>query len=107
MTLAFLINQTHKEEQNCTTSILAFEALSRGHTVWYIGVGDFLMSRDKTLYAYTRRITPETAVKSIDAMMANLLSQDNQLSSLDDIVRPWIRFDPAVELGRRPCAPVM
>lgn len=46
MTIAFLINQTHKEEQNCTTSILAFEALSRGHTVWYIGIGDFFMSSD-------------------------------------------------------------
>ncbi|MCC2598193.1 hypothetical protein [Sphingobacterium sp. FBM7-1] len=68
MTIAFLINQTHKEEQNCTTSILAFEALSRGHTVWYIGIGDFFMSSDKTVWAYTRRITPETAVKNIDAM---------------------------------------
>lgn len=107
MTIAFLINQTHKEEQNCTTSILAFEALSRGHTVWYIGIGDFFMSSDKTVWAYTRRITPETAVKTIDAMMANLLSQDKQLSSLDDIDILWIRFDPTVELGRRPWAPEM
>ncbi len=107
MTIAFLINQTHKEEDNCTTSIIAFEALKRGHTVWYIGIADFFLSTDKMVWAYARTIAPQADIDSINAMMGNLLNQQKCLSSLEDIDMLWIRFDPTVEIGRRPWAPEM
>lgn len=107
MKIAFLVNQTHKEESNCTTAIIASEALRRGHTIWYIGIADFVLTTDKAVWAYARTIEPSARVESIQTFMDVLLKQQKQLSSLQAIDVLWIRFDPTVELQRRPWAPEM
>ena len=52
MKIAILINQSHKEEEKFTTTILALKALERGHTVLYIGLADFVYEDEQTILAH-------------------------------------------------------
>ncbi|MBE8722470.1 ATP-grasp domain-containing protein [Sphingobacterium pedocola] len=107
MKIVFLINQTHKEEDNCTTSLLAFKALQRGHTIWYIGVADFSKGIDGGISAYARIIEPHVSVANNLAMVDYLRNQEKIYASLADIDILWVRFDPTADQANRPWAPAM
>jgi len=107
MKIAFLVNQTHKEEDNCSTALMAFTALKRGHTIIYIGIADFVYAEDGSIGAYSRIALPDSDVHDNLSMVKHLRDQEKKYRSLDDVDVLWVRLDPTVDLVNRPWAPGM
>lgn len=59
MKIAFVINQTHKEDAAFTTTLLAFKALLRGHSIYYIGLADFVYLDETRVAAHARVVHPD------------------------------------------------
>ena len=64
MKIAFLINQTHKEEVNFTTTLLAFSAHKRGHDIIYIGLADFVYIEENDIHAHARILSQDKSCTS-------------------------------------------
>lgn len=107
MKIAFLINQTHKEEAIYTTTWLAMHALSRDHTVLYIGLSDFIYVDDTHIDAHVRKLTPDATFKDNDDLLQQLKSQKKERVSLMDVDVLWLRFDPVMDMLNRPWAASM
>ncbi len=107
MNIAFLINQTHKEENGFTTTLLAYEALQRGHTVIYIGLADFVYIDDRHVEAHARVIPAGTAIDSKEELLASLRRAEKQRYNMADIDVLWLRFDPVMDMYNRPWAAAM
>lgn len=104
MTIAFLVNKTHKEEQFCTTSLLGFAAHKRGHTIWYIGMADFVYLDNEEVHAHVRVIEPHVQVIGSEDMLEYLKSCEKAQKNVDDLDILWLRFDPSEEISKRPWA---
>ncbi|WP_164112530.1 MULTISPECIES: glutathione synthase [Sphingobacterium] len=107
MNIAFLINQTHKEENGFTTTLLAFNALQSGHTIIYIGLADFVYVDDKNIEAHVRIIEPNSQIASKEEMLAKLRSAAKVRYHMQDIDVLWLRFDPVLDMYNRPWAASM
>ena len=107
MKIAFLINQTHKEEYIFTTTALALHALHRGHTIMYIGLADFLYVDDTHIDAHVRLIEPLPQINSNKELLDQLKKQTKQRISMLDVDILWLRFDPVIDMHNRPWAPAM
>lgn len=107
MKIAFLINQTHKEEAGFTTTLLALKALQRGHTIMYIGLADFVYIEDAKIDAYARIISPNMVIHSAIDLLSYLKGTEKQRISLMDIEVLWLRFDPVIDMVNRPWAASM
>lgn len=104
MKIAFLINQTHKEEEKFTTTILALKALERHHTVMYIGLADFIYEDEQRVLAHCRVVEPESGVDSSEKLMKYLKDRKKQRIDLADVDVLWLRFDPTLDMINRPWA---
>lgn len=103
MKLAFVVNQTHKEDADYTTTGLALEAHRLGHEVYYIGVGDLSYTNDEQMGAMARKI-PEKQFRSRETMLNALKAEEKKsitASQLDAIV---LRNDPSADMDKRPWA---
>ena len=49
MMIGFFVNDIEREYPNYTTTVLAHQAASRGHSVCYVTPGDFVLNADDTL----------------------------------------------------------
>ena len=49
MRIAFFVNSIEGEYPHYTTTVLALSALSRGHEIFYITPGDFVLRPDDSL----------------------------------------------------------
>lgn len=107
MNIAFLINQTHKEENGFTTTLLAFNALQRGHSIIYIGLADFVYVNDMHIEAHVRIIQKDSRVDSKEEMLAKLRSTAKVRYHMQDIDVLWLRFDPVLDMYNRPWAAAM
>ena len=54
MLIAFFVNDIEREYENYTTTVLAHQAMMRGHRVCYITPEDFVLNPDDTLFAHGR-----------------------------------------------------
>ncbi len=54
MIIGFFVNDIEREFANYTTTVLAFQAASRGHRVCYITPSDFVLNTDDSLYVHGR-----------------------------------------------------
>jgi len=104
MKIAFLINQTHKEEEKFTTTILALKALERGHTVMYIGLADFVYEDEQRVLAHCRIVEPEQQIDTGDKLMKHLKDAKKTLVDLSTVEVLWLRFDPTLDMINRPWA---
>ncbi|MGN0002397.1 MAG: glutathione synthase [Sphingobacterium composti] len=107
MKIAFLINQTHKEEAYFTTTTMALHALKRGHTILYIGLADFVYVDDKHIDAHVRLINPDTSLTDNEELLEKLKKQPKERISMMDVDVLWLRFDPVIDMHNRPWAPSM
>lgn len=107
MKIAFLINQTHKEEANFTTTKMALHALNRGHTIIYIGLADFIYVDDKNIDAHVRQISPTEKFENNEEFLEHLKNIEKQRISMLKVDVLWLRFDPVMDMLNRPWAPSM
>lgn len=105
MIVAFLINDVHTEELNCTTSLLAYEVWSRGHEVWYIGLPDFHMGITGEIRVRARVLEPAVHINNSEGLIHHLRQQNLTSLPADFLDILWIRFDPSIEMYARPWAP--
>ena len=63
MLIAFFVNDMAKEFPNYTTTVLAHEAVQRGHRVCYITPGDFVMLPDDSMQIHAR-MAPDKKAKT-------------------------------------------
>ena len=54
MIIGFFVNDIEREYANYTTTVLAFQAASRGHRVCYITPSDFVLETDDSLFVHGR-----------------------------------------------------
>ncbi|MGN5954471.1 glutathione synthase [Sphingobacterium lactis] len=104
MKIAFLINQTHKEEDKFTTTLLALKALERGHTVLYIGLADFVYQDELTVLAHCRVYEPGEKLPTAARFLKQLRESSKVLTDMADIDVLWLRFDPTLDMISRPWA---
>ncbi len=106
MKIAFLINQTHKEEEKFTTTLLALKALQRGHQILYIGLADFVYEEEQTIKAHCRIVNPseQLDIESNSKLIEVLKASEKTLVDMNDIDVLWLRFDPTLDMINRPWA---
>lgn len=104
MKIAFVINQTHKEEPIYTTTTLALKALQRGHQVYYIGLADFYYDQEIIVAAHARQVSPNENIQSGEDLLHLLSNTEKALVNLSDVDVLWLRFDPSTEMTKRPWA---
>ena len=54
MMIGFFVNDLEREYENYTTTVLAHQAVNRGHRVCYITPSDFVLNADDTLSVHGR-----------------------------------------------------
>ncbi|MFZ4260615.1 glutathione synthase [Sphingobacterium sp. HJSM2_6] len=104
MKIAFLINQTHKEEEKFTTTLLALKALQRGHQILYIGLADFVYEEEQAILAHCRVVDPNEQIDSYSKLIEVLKACEKTLLDMNDIDLLWLRFDPTLDMINRPWA---
>ncbi|PRD47174.1 ATP-grasp domain-containing protein [Sphingobacterium haloxyli] len=105
MNIAFLINQTHKEESNFTTTFLSFKAHGRGHKVFYIGLADFTYHNEHNIGAHCRVIEPSENIESQEGFLEMIRKKEKQYIDATQMDVLWIRYDPVIDMLNRPWAP--
>lgn len=107
MNIAFLINQTHKEEVAFTTTLLAYDAYRRGHTVIYLGLADFVYADDLHIEAHARIIDRATPLASKEELLEKLRKAQKTRLDMNKVDVLWLRFDPTMDMLNRPWAATM
>lgn len=105
MNIAFLINQTHKEENTFTTTLLAFTAHQRGHRVCYIGLADFTYHDEDNIGAHCRVLEATENIKSKVLFLQAMRKKEKQYIDASQMDVLWIRYDPVLDMINRPWAP--
>ncbi|NQD71939.1 glutathione synthase [Sphingobacterium shayense] len=104
MTIAFLINQTHKELSGYTTTYLALTAHRRSHKILYIGLADFAYHDENTVGAHCRVLESSDRVTDHKDLMRILRKKEKKFITSDQIDLLWIRHDPVTDMIARPWA---
>ena len=105
MRIAFFVNSVATEAAHYTTTLLAREALARGHDICYLTPGDFVLRADDTLLA--RALTlPGRGYKKVETLHKALQSDQARIETIDvrEIDVLMLRNDPSLDLGARPWA---
>lgn len=104
MNIAFLINQTHKESAGYTTTMLAFQAHKRGHTVFYIGLADFTYHNECTIGAHCRVVESSEIIDNQAHLLETLREKQKRFINAHELDVLWIRYDPVLDMINRPWA---
>ncbi|MFC3199719.1 glutathione synthase [Parapedobacter deserti] len=103
MTITFVVNQVRKESAGFTTTALALEAHKRGHTVYYVGVGDLVYLPDGSVGGHCRKM-PDREFRSLRTFLEAIVEVEKKLVSAVKWDVMWLRNDPAVDMEKRPWA---
>ncbi len=103
MVITFVVNQVRKELAGYTTTALALEAHRRGHTVYYVGVGDLVYLPDGRVGAHARKV-PDREFRSLHTFLEAVGETEKQLVDSEEWDVMWLRNDPAVDMEKRPWA---
>lgn len=105
MLIAFFVNDMATEHARYTTTILAYEAVKRGHRVCYILPGDFMLSPDDTLRVHAR-FAPDkkqrTSLQFFTDMQA--VASESELIDISEIDVLMLRSDPSLDAQTTPWA---
>ena len=104
MNIAFLINQTHKEEPTFTTTVLAFKAHKRGHTIFYIGLADFTYHNEHNIGAHCRVVDPSENIENQEQFLEKVRNKEKQYIDASQMDVLWLRYDPVLDMINRPWA---
>ena len=105
MKIAFVVNDIRTEEAGYTTSRLATAAISRGHEVWVIGLGDFAYDPDDHIYARATSV-PMSKYKTSASYLKDLQGPKaiKKRICADELDVIMLRNDPANDAISRPWA---
>ncbi len=115
MKMGIIVNNLYSEQAEYTTTLIAMEAVNRGHEVWYINVDGFALRPDDHTYAHACVVPPhrhrsvrkflgdvqaavEQNTREIDLHELDVLLPRND-PSLDALSRPWA-WMAAINFGR-------
>jgi len=105
MRVAFLVNSIRDEAAHYTTTLLAREALGRGHDICYLTPGDFVLRADDTLLARVLML-PGSGYKKVETLHKALQGDETRIETIDvrEIDVLMLRNDPSLDVGTRPWA---
>ena len=103
MIIAFFVNDMEREFAGYTTTVLAYEAHSRGHGVCYVTPDDFLLSPDDRLHVHGRFL-PKTKFKSRDDFFKALQKLKTRQVDMGDVDVLMLRSDPSLDAQAMPWA---
>ena len=105
MLIAFFVNDMAKEHPNYTTTILAYEAVKRGHRICYVTPGDFALRPDNSLHIHAR-FAPDKKAKSHTEFFKGMAEVAGQTKALDlaEVDVLWLRSDPSLDAQSAPWA---
>ena len=105
MLIAFFVNDMAREHARYTTTILAHEAVRRGHRVCYITPGDFVLTPDDVLRVHAR-FAPERKARSFTDFFKNMQAVADRTESIEitDVDVLMLRSDPSLDAQSTPWA---
>jgi glutathione synthase len=105
MLIAFFVNDMAREFPNYTTTVLAYEAVKRGHRACYITPGDFVMLPDNSMQIHAR-MAPEKKFKSHGEFFKAVEAVGEKTTELKmtDVDVLWLRSDPSLDAQTAPWA---
>ena len=105
MKIAFFVNDIATEEEHFATTILANEALRRGHTVFYVTPSDFSFMPDDRLQLRVR-VAPKKKFATYMAFYKAMQDRKAETRNIDagDLDVLMLRNDPSVDAVDRPWA---
>ena len=105
MQIAFFVNDMEREFPGYTTTVLAYEAHSRGHVVCYVTPDDFLLTPDDQLHVHGRFL-PKKKFKDREEFFKELRSVGGKTRQLDvdEIDVLMLRSDPSLDAQAMPWA---
>jgi len=105
MLIAFFVNDMAKEFPNYTTTVLAHEAVSRGHRVCYITPGDFVMLPDDSMQIHARMMPTRKAKSHTDFFKSvKEVGENTEKIAMSDVDVLWLRSDPSLDAQTAPWA---
>ena len=98
MLIAFFINDLEREHAGYTTTVLAHQAVSRGHRVCYLTPSDFVLRQDDSLSAHARFL-PKRKYKDRQDLFDTLKSADSKVAPVDmaEVDVLMLRNDPSID----------
>lgn len=105
MLIAFFVNDMAKEFPNYTTTVLAYEAVRRGHRVCYVTPGDFMLSPDDSLRVHAR-FAPTKKTKTHAEFFKGMeaVAGKTELIDIQDVDVLMLRSDPSLDAQETPWA---
>ncbi len=105
MRIGFVVNDVKTEEGKFTTSRLGHAAISRGHEVWVMGVGDFAYDPDDTIRARATSV-PKASYGNSDSYTSDLQGKNavKRRITVDDLDVVMLRNVPSDDYLQRPWA---
>ena len=105
MLIAFFVNDMAKEFPNYTTTVLAHEAVQRGHRVCYVTPGDFVMLPDDSMQIHAR-LAPTKKSKSHTDFFKGIqeVGEKTEQIAMCDVDVLWLRSDPSLDAQSEPWA---
>lgn len=105
MRIAFLVNSIEGETGYYTTTALALAGIARGHDVYYLTPGDFVLRPDDSLMIRTTALKkgkPKKADAFINALQGD--QAETQTIDVNEIDVLFLRNDPSEDADERPWA---
>ena len=105
MLIAFFVNDMDREFPNYTTTVLAHQAVLRGHKACYVTPGDFVMLPDDSMQIHAR-MAPTKKFKSHTEFFEELQKVANKTEkiAMSDVDVLWLRSDPSLDAQTAPWA---
>src|SRR3990170_4067907 len=105
MLIAFFVNDMAREFPNYTTTVLAHQAVQRGHRVCYITPGDYVMLPDDSMRIHAR-MAPIKKHKSHTDFFKGVRAVGEKTTELamSDVDVLWLRSDPSLDAQSAPWA---
>lgn len=103
MRIGFIVNDVQSEKANYTTTNLALCASSRGHQVFYMGVGDLAYFSDGLMGAHAHQ--PENKkFRMPEPFLKNIQDSKKKQINASDLDVLLLRNDPSEDIELRPWA---
>ena len=105
MRIAFFVNDLEREHPNFATTMLAWQARQRGHEVFYVTPGDWLLDTDDSLWAHVLAV-PVGKSKDHRGFFEVLRSARSKRTKVDmrEIDVLFLRNDPSLDAQDMPWA---
>ena len=104
MLIAFFVNDMEREFPGYTTTVLAYEAASRGHRVCYVTPSDFVLNTDDSLSVHGR-FPPKKKYKGRPEFFDSLTSKSKvEVVDMAEVDVLMLRNDPSIDAQANPWA---